>query len=78
VIQLSGELDIATADYLPRFVAALRPRTVGRFTSTLADLAFVDAAGLTALVRSSVVVKGTLRADDNRPSAAAAPAGSSS
>jgi anti-anti-sigma factor len=56
VIRLSGELDIATADHLPRFVATLSPEDCRWVHLDLAGLAFIDAAGLAALVRANLVV----------------------
>ena len=52
-LRLSGELDVATAPQLLDAVAALAgwsPSGGGRLDLDLADLSFVDAAGLDALV----------------------------
>jgi anti-anti-sigma factor len=56
VIRLSGELDLATADDLPRFIATLPPEDCRWVHLDLADLIFIDAAGLAALVRANLFV----------------------
>jgi anti-sigma B factor antagonist len=56
VIQVSGELDLATADRLPRLVATLTPTECRWVHLDLADLDFIDAAGLAALVRADLLV----------------------
>ncbi|HEY6749546.1 MAG TPA: STAS domain-containing protein [Mycobacteriales bacterium] len=56
VVLLTGELDLATAGDLPRFVAALAPEDCRSVHLDLAGLDFIDAAGLTALVRAHAVV----------------------
>ena len=57
VIDLAGELDMATADHLPDFVGALAPEDCRWVHLDLAGLDFIDAAGLSALVRARVRVE---------------------
>jgi anti-anti-sigma factor len=57
VIQLEGERDVATANQLWRLVEALPPADCRWIHLDLADLVFIDAAGLTALIRADIVVK---------------------
>ena len=51
VVELSGELDIATAETAVSYVAGLIERHHGPVTVDLTALAFCDAQGLAALVR---------------------------
>lgn len=57
-ITARGELDIATAEHLPAFVRALSDEQCAHLLLDLADLDFIDAAGLTALVRTDDLVRG--------------------
>jgi anti-anti-sigma factor len=57
VVGLTGELDLATAGHLPRFVGALAPEDCRWVHLDLAGLDFIDAAGLTALLRAGAVVE---------------------
>jgi anti-sigma B factor antagonist len=51
VVALSGELDVATADRVVRYVSDVIDRHDGPVTADLAELAFCDACGLGALIR---------------------------
>ena len=55
-IGLTGELDLATAGQLPRLVRALAPEDCRWVHLDLAGLSFLDAAGLTALIRVNALV----------------------
>lgn len=57
VVGLAGELDMATAGHLPEFVGALAPEDCRWVHLDLAGLDFIDAAGLTALIRARAVVE---------------------
>jgi anti-anti-sigma factor len=57
VVGLTGELDLATAGQLPRFVAALTPDDCRSVHLDLAGLDFIDAAGITALIRAKALVE---------------------
>jgi anti-sigma B factor antagonist len=51
VVELSGELDIATAEMAVHYVRNVIDRQNGPVTIDLAALAFCDARGLAALIR---------------------------
>ncbi len=51
VVQLAGELDIASAEVAVSYVTEIIDRHGGPVTADLSALAFCDASGLAALVR---------------------------
>jgi anti-anti-sigma factor len=57
VVGLTGELDLATGGDLPRFVAALAPEDCRSVHLDLRGLDFIDAAGITALIRANALVE---------------------
>jgi anti-sigma B factor antagonist len=68
VVELSGELDIATAEMAVSYVIDLIERHHGPVTADLTALAFCDAQGLAALVRMANYAK-----QKNRPFRLASP-----
>ncbi len=52
VLELSGELDLATAPQLDRQLGRLGPVQPGRLLIDLRGLEFMDSAGLTSIVRA--------------------------
>lgn len=61
-LRLAGEMDLATAGQLVEIVRSLSVGNLKQVRLNLSDLAFVDAAGLTALLQ----VKALVRARDGR------------
>lgn len=56
-IGLAGELDLATAGRLSRLVRALAPEDCRWVHLDLAGVSFLDAAGLTGLIRANALVE---------------------
>jgi anti-sigma B factor antagonist len=57
IVGLTGELDLATAGQLPRFVGTLAPDECHWVHLDLSGLSFLDAAGITALLRANTLVE---------------------
>jgi anti-anti-sigma factor len=57
VVQVDGELDLATAGHLVEFVGMLSADECEHVRLDLAALAFVDASGLRALVQADTLVR---------------------
>jgi anti-anti-sigma factor len=57
IVGLAGELDLATAGQLPRFIGTLPPDQSRWVHLDLAGLNFLDAAGITALLRANALVE---------------------
>lgn len=57
IVGLTGELDVATAGQLPRFVGTLPPDQCRWVHLDLAGLSFLDAAGITDLLRANALVE---------------------
>jgi anti-sigma B factor antagonist len=69
-LRLAGELDVATARHLPEIVRALPADLVRHVRLDLAELSFIDASGLTALIETRTLVHGRggqLSLQDPRP-----------
>ena len=58
LVQVSGELDLATAPDLPAFLHGLPPADCARVHLDLSGLRFLDAAGLESLARADAAVRG--------------------
>lgn len=56
--RLAGEMDVATARHLPEIVRALAAHLARHVRLNLAELIFVDASGLTALIETRALVHG--------------------
>ena len=57
-LRLAGEMDIATAHQLVDIVRPLSAADLRRVRLDLAELVFIDASGLTALLQASMIVAG--------------------
>ena len=69
-LRLAGEMDVATARHLPEIVRTLPAHLVRHVRLNLAELTFIDASGLTALIETRKLVHGRggrLSLQDPRP-----------
>ena len=70
VLQLAGEMDVATAGHLTDVLRALPAANLSSVRLDLTGLAFIDASGLSALLEASALVGrhgGLLTLDGARP-----------
>ena len=69
-LRLAGEMDVATATHLPETVRALPAHLLRHVRLNMAELTFIDASGLTALIETRALVHGRggrLSLQDLRP-----------